>query len=102
MDRVSALPGVTSMSFAQIGILEGNEWDSSMSVEGYEPKPGENMNPYCNAVSPDYFKTMGIPLLAGRDFDRRDVRFDPPPSDTANFAPLYQVAIVNEIGRAHV
>ena len=71
----SALPGVTSMAFAQIGLLEGNEWDSSMSVEGYEPKPGENMNPYCNAVSPGYFKTMGIPLVAGRDFDDRDARY---------------------------
>ena len=76
LDRVSALPGVTGMAFAQMGLLEGNEWDSSMSVEGYEAKPGEDMNPFCNAVSPGYFKTMGIPLLAGRDFDDRDVRFE--------------------------
>ena len=96
VERVRALPGVSSMAFAQIGLLEGNEWDSSMSVEGYEPKPGENMNPYCNAVSPEYFKTMGIPLVAGRDFDHRDVRYEPPPSDSINFAPLFQVAIVNE------
>jgi len=96
VERVRALPGVSAMAFAQIGLLEGNEWDSSMSVEGYEPKPGEHMNPYCNAVSPDYFKTMGIPLLAGRDFDQRDVRNEPPPANTGDFAPLYQVAIVNE------
>jgi putative ABC transport system permease protein len=96
VERVRALPGVSAMAFAQIGLLEGNEWDSSMSVEGYEPKPGENMNPYCNAVSPEYFKTMGIPLVAGRDFDHRDVRYEPPPSDSMNFAPPYQVAIVNE------
>ena len=62
LDRVSALPGVTASAFAQMGLLEGNEWDSSMSVEGYEAKPGENVNPFCNAVSPGYFKTMGIPL----------------------------------------
>jgi predicted permease len=99
--RVRALPGVTSMAFAQIGLLEGNEWDSSMSVEGYEPKPGENMNPYCNAVSPEYFKTMGIPLVAGRDFDHRDARYAPAPSASANFPPLFQVAIVNESYATH-
>src|SRR3954462_15482344 len=77
-DRVSALPGVTGMAFAQMGLLEGNEWDSSMSAEGYQPKPGESMNPYCNAVSPGYFKTMGITLIAGRDFDDGDARFEAP------------------------
>ena len=94
LERVSALPGINGMAYAQMGLLEGNEWDSSMSVEGYEAKPGENMNPYCNAVSPGYFKTMGIPLVAGRDFDDRDVRYevaDPNP----NLPPPYKVAIVN-------
>jgi putative ABC transport system permease protein len=95
LDRVTALPGVTSTAFAQIGILEGNEWDSSMSVEGYEPKPGENMNPFCNAVSPSYFRTMQIPLVAGRDFDDRDARYvDAKPDPTA--LPSFKVAIVNE------
>jgi predicted permease len=100
LERVSALPGVHGMAFAQVGLLEGNEWDSSISVEGYEAKPGENMNPYCNAVSPGYFKTMGIPLLAGRDFDDRDVRYemrDPDPS----LPPPYKVAIVNDSYAKH-
>ena len=86
--------------YAQIGLLEGNEWDSSMSVEGYEPKPGEDMNPYCNAVSPGYFKTMGIALLAGRDFDERDARYVDVKPD-GNFAPPYAVAIVNESYAKH-
>jgi predicted permease len=82
------------MAFAQMGLLEGNEWDSSISIEGYEPKPGENMNPFCNAVSPGYFKTLGISLLAGRDFDDRDVSFEP--GDPEAQVPAYKVAIVSE------
>jgi predicted permease len=94
VDRVSTLPGVTRVAFAQMGLLEGNEWDSSMSVEGYELKPSENLNPFCNAVSPNYFKTMGIPLIAGRDFDERDARFQV--ADPNAELPTYQVAIINE------
>ena len=98
--RIAALPGVANIAYAQIGLLEGNEWDSSMSVEGYDAKPGENMNPYCNAVSPGYFRTMGIPLVAGRDFDERDARFvaaQPVP----NTPPAYSVTIVNESYAKH-
>jgi predicted permease len=94
-ERVSVLPGISSIAFAQMPLLEGNEWDNSMSVEGYEPKPGEDMNPFCNAVSPGYFKTMGIPLVAGRDFDERDALYDEPRPDYDG-TPAYRVAIVSE------
>ena len=66
LDRVSALPGVNGMAFAQMGLLEGNEWDSTVSVEGYQAQQGEQMNPYCNSISAGYFRMMGIPLLLGR------------------------------------
>ena len=98
-ERLGAQPGVSGIAFAQMGLLEGNEWDSSISVEGYEAKPGESMNPYCNAVSPAYFKTMGIPLIAGRDFDDRDARFEP--ADPKAQLPSYTVAIVNESYAKH-
>ena len=99
LDRVSGLPGVTGMAFAQMGLLEGNEWDSSISVEGYEARPGEALNPYCNAVSPNYFRTLGIPLIAGRDFDDRDARFEP--GDPKAQLPSYTKAIVNESYAKH-
>ncbi|HYO81648.1 MAG TPA: ABC transporter permease, partial [Bryobacteraceae bacterium] len=72
LDNVRALPGVRSASFASVGVLRGDEWDSSMSVEGHTAKDGEDMQAYMNALAPGYFKTMGVPLLEGRDFDSRD------------------------------
>ncbi len=100
VDRVDGLPGISSMAFAQMALLEGNEWDNSMSAEGYEPKPGEDMNPFCNAVSPGYFRTMGIPLLSGRDFDERDATYDEPGPDYDG-TPAYRVAIVSERYATH-
>jgi predicted permease len=78
-----------------MGLLEGNEWDSTITIEGYVAKPGENMNPYCNGVSPGYFRTLGMPLIAGRDFDERDVKFTAPNPDR-NAPPSMKVAIVSE------
>src|SRR5262249_52731761 len=72
VERIGAQPGVQGVAFASIGLLEGNEWDSTMTIEGYDAKPGEQRNPYCNAVSAGYFKTMGIAVLRGREFDGRD------------------------------
>jgi predicted permease len=54
-------------------ILEDNEWDSIMSVEGFTPaKPDEHAEPYMNAISPNYFATLGVPIVAGRDFTIND------------------------------
>ncbi len=94
--RLAAVPGVSAVAFSNIGLLEGNEWDSSITVEGYAAKRGENVNPFCNAVSPGYFRAMGIPLVAGRDFDDRYERMLPPDPDANNQPPNYTVAIVNE------
>jgi putative ABC transport system permease protein len=74
LDRLRSAPGVRSAALASVPILAGDEWDSSMSVEGYRFKDGEDMQAFMNAFSPGYFETMHIPLLEGRDFRISDAK----------------------------
>jgi len=83
LENIRGVAGVTSAGIATVELLAGNEWDSSMSVEGHQVKDGEDMQAFMNMVSPGYFATMGVPFLTGRDF--RD-------SDTGE---LTTVAVVN-------
>jgi predicted permease len=73
LDHVRAIPGVKSAGIAAVPVLHGWEWDNTMGVEGHQAKDGEDMQAFMNAVSPGYFATMGIPLIEGRDFNRRDI-----------------------------
>jgi predicted permease len=77
LDNVRAIPGVTAAGYASVPVLHGWEWDSSTSVEGHQAKDGEDMQAFMNAVSPGYFEAMGVPMLAGRDFTRADIKKDP-------------------------
>ncbi|HEY7287892.1 MAG TPA: ABC transporter permease, partial [Vicinamibacterales bacterium] len=70
LERISSAAGVQSAAVAAVPILAGDEWDSSMSVEGHQAKDGEDMQAFMNSLSPGYFTTMNIPMLEGRDFRR--------------------------------
>ena len=72
LERLRATPGVKNAAFAAVPILAGDEWDSSVAVEGHNPKDGEDMQAFMNALSPGYFETMKIPILEGRDFRPSD------------------------------
>jgi predicted permease len=74
LDRLRTAPGVQSAGLAVVPILSGDEWDSSMSVEGHREKDGEDMQAFMNALSPGYFATMKIPFLEGRDFTTMDAK----------------------------
>jgi predicted permease len=74
LERLRALPGMKAVGLATVPILAGDEWDSSMSVEGHKVADGEDMQAFMNAVSPAYFQTMQIALLEGRDFNAMDVK----------------------------
>jgi hypothetical protein len=63
---------VKSTGYAMWPLLNGREWDLSVVIEGHQAAPGEDLQAYYNLVSPGYWRTMGIPLLKGRDFDDRD------------------------------
>ncbi|HXE12867.1 MAG TPA: ABC transporter permease [Bryobacteraceae bacterium] len=93
-EDLQTTPGVTSVGLASVRILEGGEWDSSMTVEGYAAKPGAGPEPYMNSISPNYFATMGIPILAGRDFTIRDTQQVKHGKDADDFSPA--TVMINE------
>ena len=83
-DEIGALPGVTSVTSSTVQLLSGSNWGSDVAVEGFKAGPDTDSNSRFNEIGPGYFPTLGIPLLAGRDFTRADALTAPP------------VAIVNE------
>jgi predicted permease len=76
LDRLRSAPGIRSAALAAVPILAGDEWDSTMSVEGHQAKDGEDMQAYMNSLSPGYFETMGVRLLEGRDFRPGEAKKD--------------------------
>jgi putative ABC transport system permease protein len=83
-EELAALPGVTAVSGSLVPILSGDNWGSDVHVEGFERGPDTDANARYNKVGPGYFHTLGMPLLAGREFTAADVDGSP------------KVAIVNE------
>ena len=84
-ERVAATPRVQSAAVGVMSVINGDHSRASISIEGYQPKDEENMSPCFDTVSAGYFQTMGIPLLAGREFSARD-RMGAP-----------RVAVVNDV-----
>ncbi len=82
--NLATLPGARSVALCVVAPLSFDEWDSTVTVQGYTSKPGEDMNPWVNYVSPAFFATLKIPLYTGRDFTDKDTLGAP------------RVAIVNE------
>jgi predicted permease len=84
-DELAALPGVTSVTNSIVPLLGGSNWGNDVSVEGYKMGPDTDMNSRYNAIGPGYFRTLGIPLLSGREFTRSDATATP------------KVVIINEV-----
>ena len=82
--ELARLPDVRAAAGSVIALMTDSNWSSTVKVEGYQSKEGENMNPSVNSVGPGFFATMGQPLVRGREFTVKDVAGAP------------KVAIINE------
>src|SRR5690606_7163830 len=83
-DELGALPGVTGVSASLVPVLAGSSWGSDVNVQGFERAPDTDANSRFSRIGPAYFSTLGVPLIAGREFTRADA------------AGAGDVAIVNE------
>jgi macrolide transport system ATP-binding/permease protein len=73
IQRVRALPGVEAAAYARAVPLGYGSFSSTpIAVDDYQPPPDEQPTAEYNEVSPDYFATLGIPLISGREFTRAD------------------------------
>jgi len=84
LGRLSSMPGVRSVSLSSESLFQGNSWTEAISTPSYHPRRGDDQQAHILIISPEYFETMGTPLLRGREFG---------PQDHENSQP---VAIVNE------
>jgi len=98
LDALSSIPGVQATGLASVRILEDNEWDSSMTVEGFTPPtPDAHPEPFMNTISPNYFATLGVPIIMGRDFrpnDTREVKHNPEEQGDMGWTPA--AVMINE------
>ena len=83
--ELAAVPGVTGVASSMVPLLAGSNWGTDVQVEGFKSDPDTDNNARFNAVGPGYFRTLGVPLLAGREFGVADAGPRTP-----------RVAIVNE------
>lgn len=70
--RLQSVPGVTSASFSLFPPISGGEWTGDPIVEGYTYRPGENRDIHLNDAAPELFRTLGTPVLLGREFTSHD------------------------------
>jgi predicted permease len=89
IEKVRALPGVSSVAVATLGVMRGSGIKMTIVVTGRKLISADFMNASGNRVSPEYFETMGLRILAGRGFTETD-------RATANDKQRIQPVIVNE------
>ena len=83
-EEIAALPGVTAVTSSTTPLLSGDVRVTDVFVEGFDVGPDADHGTRYDEIGPGYFRTLGVPLIAGREFTA---------ADSENAA---RVAIVNE------
>ncbi len=73
LERFAAVPGVTGVTFSHNGLLQNRDGENDLRAEGSTATAESQVD----RVGPRYFSVLGIPLIAGRDFDERDASAPP-------------------------
>jgi predicted permease len=71
-ERLSAIPGVSGVGSSQIPVLTGTDMGANITIEGRQNLDSDDSHVNFDAVSPNYFSTMRVPLVAGREFNAGD------------------------------
>jgi predicted permease len=82
--ELGSLPGVDGVTSSTVPLLANSNWGNDVSVQGFKRDPDTDAGSRFNLIGPDYFRTLGVRLLQGREFT------------TADNATSPKVAIVNE------
>lgn len=69
---LAAEPGVTGVTSSMVPLLAGSNWGNDVLVQGFESGPDVDSNSRFNSIGPAYFSTLGVPLIAGREFVESD------------------------------
>ena len=70
-ERLAAVPGVALVTAARVPAIAGSSSSTTITIEGFSKASGD-VNVNYNEIAPDYFRTFGIPLVAGREFTASD------------------------------